>query len=458
MNRKLFIFFFACITCQAQSVYRSDEHLLFKDAKSSKTILILKDSLLYKGNPLQQIPFTHSPYLESLKCYIPMEIGKKNYLVHHGCGPVLEWRNDSIVRIDNSFLHKNQFGSTTFVYSNNIYFFGGYGLFTHKNILTQFNFKTKEWDEVETSGIPPSPRLQAHGIVVDDNLYIFSGYEKDEENFLQTKACEPTVWKLYLPTMQWSEIGKYDPINTLNSKEGKLATFTANDNLYILPLMKFNNVYEINIINNRITTYKGYTKNVTQPYFDNKTKEVVYINKNADGIKNLVRTPLKEFLGKPIAQQEFILPWYQSMETSTLLITILSCSGLLSLGFYFSKRKPNYKPFHGITHKVDENNYYCKGKLLDTLEKAELLILDYLVQNRQRFIPLNELNHLYENEIQIDNFTTVVKRRETALSNLLAKLVFITEKSEENILIYRKNPNDRRVKEIKLKEDFIKIK
>lgn len=458
MNRFIFIFLFVLTTCQAQSIYRSDQHLLFKEAKSSQTVLILKDSLLYKGNPLQQKTFLHSPYLDILKGYIPFEIGKKNYFVHAGCGPVLEWRNDSIVRIDHSFLHLNQINSLPFVYNNEIYFFGGYGLFTYKNLLTKYSFKTKEWDEIETFGTPPSPRHLSLGIVLQDNCYVFSGYEKDPDHFLQMKAVEPMVWKLHLPSMQWSELGKFDATINLNSKEGIYGSFTADEKLYIIPLLNFTYVYEIDFKNNTLTTFKGDTKKVFNPYFDGKTREVVYLNQNSDGLKNVLRTPLQEFLGKPIHQQVFILPWYQNMEASTILISILSILGIVSLGFYFSKRKPNIKPFNGITFKTDEANYYYKGKQLDTFEEAELRILDYLVQNRQHFIPLNELNHLYENEIQIDNFTTVVKRREVALANLMAKLLFITKSTEKDILTYRRSPNDKRMKEIKLKDHFIRVK
>lgn len=458
MNRFLFIFLITLATCEAQSIYRSDQHLLFKEAKSSQTVLIVKDSLLYKGNPLQQKPFLHSPYLDNLKGYIPFQIGTKNYLVHDGCGPVLEWRNDSIVRIDRSFLHLNQIQSVRFVYKNEIYFFGGYGLFTLKNLLTKYSFKTKEWDEVETFSTPPSPRLLGLGIVLQDNFYVFSGYEKDPAHFLQIKACEPVVYKLHLPTMQWTELGKFDATINLNSKEGISGSFIANEKLYIIPLLNYTYVYEIDFINNTLTTFKGNTKNVTHPYFDAKTKEVVYLNKNADGLKEVLRTPLQEFLGKSIDQHPFILPWYQNIEASTIMITILSLLGVLSLIFFFSKRKPNIKPFNGIVYKSDEANYYYKGKLLDTFEEAELRILNYLVQNRQGFIPLNELNHLYENEIQMDNFTTVVKRREVALASLMAKLLFITNSTEKDILTYRRSPKDKRMKEIKLKESFIRVK
>jgi hypothetical protein len=458
MNRFLFILLLALSTSQAQSIYRSDQHLLFKEAKSSQTILILKDSLLYKGNPLQQKPFLHNAYLDNLKTYVPFQIGTKNYFVHSGCGPVLEWRNDSIVRIDHSFLHLNQINSVRFVYKNEIYFFGGYGLFTFKNLLTKYSFKTKEWNEVETIGTPPSPRHSAIGIVINQDLFIFDGFEKDPSHFLQIIPCKTIVYKLHLPSMEWSTIGDYSSTPHFNLKDDVAINFTANNKLYIIPLMEYTHVYEIDLKNNTITTFKGNTKNVQQPYFDTSTKEVVYLNKNADGLKNLVRTPLQEFLGKQVDQQAFILPWYLNLNPITLITIILGVLLALILILYFNKRKSHFVPFNGITFHTTNAIFYYRGKSLDTLDNAELRILDYLVQNRYRYISLNELNHLFENEIQSDNFTTVVKRREVGLSGLLAKLQFITSNTEKDILMYRRSPNDKRVKEIKLKEHFIKIK
>lgn len=458
MNRFLFIFFITLATCQAQSIYRSDNYLLFKEAKSSKAVLIIKDSLLFKGNPLVQKTFSHSPYEDYLKNYLPIIANNKNYLVYNGCGAVLEWSNDSLKRVDHSFLHKNQYRAVAFSYKNMIYFWGGYGLFTHKNILTVFNLNSKEWDEVETFGTPPSPRRQAHGILIGDDLYVFSGFEKAENKFQQINACEPSVWKLNLLTMHWSEIGKYNSKININSKESTAKSFSANDKLYIVPVLDYNNVHEIDFKNNTITTFNGSTKNVFHPYYDSKSKEVVYVNKNADDLYYLVRTPIKEFLGKQVSQQAFILPWYLSLNPTTVILVVLSVVLVLILMLYVNKRKSRFVPFNGITFHQTTAVFYYRGKPLDTLDDAELRILDYLVQNRHRFISLNELNHLYENEIQSDNFTTVVKRREVALSSLLAKLIFIMNSTEQDILVYRRSANDKRVKEIKLKDSFIKVK
>lgn len=458
MIRFLFLFLISLATCQAQSISRSDEHLLFKEAKSSQAVLVLNDSILFKGNPLQQKSFRHGSYLESLKHYLPFNLKDKTYLVYHGCGAVLEWRNDSLVRIDKSFLHKNQYGAVPFAYNNKLFFWGGYGLFTHKNILTQFNLKTKEWDEVETFGTPPSPRRQAHGIVVKDYLYVFSGYEKDPNHFLQVKPCEPEVWRLHLPTMQWSVVGKHIKLNNLTAKEVIVPSFIIDTKLYISPITEYNTIYEIDIENNNVITYRTNPKNVLSPFYDAKTNEIVYINKNADGFKSVIRMPLQEFLGKPINQQKFILPWYQSVAISTIVLIVFGVLFLIGLLRYFQQKKKRFIPFAGIIFYANKEAFYYRGKLLDSFEDAELRILDYLIQNKNRFISLNELNHLFENEVQKDSFLTVVKRREVALANLLAKLSFITSMEEQNILDYRRSANDKRVKEIKLKDSFIKVK
>ena len=125
---------------------------------------------------------------------------------------------------------------------------------------------------------------------------------------------------------------------------------------------------------------------------------------------------------------------------------------------YFQQKKKRFIPFTGIIYYANKEAFYYRGKLLDSFVEAELRILDYLVQNIHRYISLNELNHLFENEIQKDSFLTVVKRREVALTGLLAKLIFITSDHEQNILDKRKSINDKRVKEIKLKDSFIKVK
>ena len=134
----LFFFLFAInFKLVAQDFQINEDCLLFREAKTNQSILIIEDSILLNVKSQKKTKLKHTFYPDKLIHYKNFNIKDKTYLVHDGCGPVLEYRNDSIVRIDHSFLHQNQCAAVSFVYNNEIYFFGGYGLFTYKNILTR---------------------------------------------------------------------------------------------------------------------------------------------------------------------------------------------------------------------------------------------------------------------------------------------------------------------------------
>ena len=105
-----------------------------------------------------------------------------------------------------------------------------------------------------------------------------------------------------------------------------------------------------------------------------------------------------------------------------------------------------------------KNKLSYKRKTIDSIDENELKIISYLLENQHQFTALNALNELFEQNELNENFTSTVKRRENTLTNLTTKLSLITGCHENDIIEYRKNPNDKRVKEIKLKEHFIKIK
>ena len=136
--KKIFVFIcFISTSTFAQNLEFDGSFILFREAKTKEPVLIINDSLLYKGMKPIKLPFKFSDYPEKLQQYIPFNIKDKTYLVHSGCGPVLEFRNDSIVRINDAYLQRNQYGAVHFVYKNEIYFFGGYGFFEN-NITHHF--------------------------------------------------------------------------------------------------------------------------------------------------------------------------------------------------------------------------------------------------------------------------------------------------------------------------------
>jgi hypothetical protein len=115
-------------------------------------------------------------------------------------------------------------------------------------------------------------------------------------------------------------------------------------------------------------------------------------------------------------------------------------------------------PFNGIIYKKETGNCYHKNKLIDNLEEPELRVLLYLIENAMRFVSLNELNHLFENGNNAENFSAIVKRREITLASLLQKLSVLTKFPEKEMLLNRKNPEDKRIKEIRIAPSFLRIK
>ncbi|MFM2367920.1 MAG: hypothetical protein RL619_216 [Bacteroidota bacterium] len=457
-----FLFFFILLLFfnknQAQDIRFDENCVLFQDAKTSLPVLILEDSILYKGNPLTKTKYNHTPYPDELLRYISYSIKGKTFLVQGGSGPVLEYRNDSIVACNKTPIFQNQIGSAKFVYKNELHFFGGYGLFTYKNIVTKYDATNKDWIQVQTFGDEiPSPRSAFYSCLVNENLYVFGGIEDDPANFPNFKKCDNTIWRLHLPTMHWDKMGKF---NSSLLGTNTFSTFPANDKLYLISISAYGTAYEVDIVKNTIKKFAPKTLiKPTQIYFDNTKKELVCVTWISNGKYKLFQANLKTFLGKPIEESEFIMPFYEELTTTSFGFGIGILFIVLGITIFLKKHKTNrLLPFNGIVFKKETGNCYYKNKLIDNLEEPELRILLYLIENAMRFVPLNELNHLFDNANNADNFSSIVKRRELTLAGLLQKLSNLTNIPEKELLMNRKNPDDKRIKEIRISPSFLKIK
>ena len=138
----LFLLFFFNLNTNGQEAYKIEaDFLLFEEAKTGLPVLVYNDSMLVKGFDFKRHYKTQFPedlQKKHFKSY-QFQIDQKNYLVDAGCGPVLQFEGTSFKRLDNSFRHQNQYYAVPFVYEKEMYLWGGYGLFTQKNILTHFS-------------------------------------------------------------------------------------------------------------------------------------------------------------------------------------------------------------------------------------------------------------------------------------------------------------------------------
>ncbi len=349
MRNLLLLLLFFCLTpftTKAQKFEFNGEFLLFREAKTKQPVLIINDSLAYKGNAMKRIAFKHTDYPAKLQEYKFFNIGTKTYLVHEGCGPVLEYRNDSIVRIDNSFLHRNQYHAIRFVYNKEIYFYGGYGLFTFKNILTKYDFQAKEWIEVGTySKTPMETREGAFSYLINKDLYIFGGNTKDENKIPCGKQLDTTIWKLHLPTMRWSCKGNIN----LDYKRTRL--FDQNqEKLYLI-------TNQFNVIDPEKNTLKNFEIKFFSSifsYYLEGNNIICVVQDEIRRTKKLSIIPINSFKGRQLSISEFITPLPDDNNIIFLLFSIIIILCLILLLIFRKKIKNKLKPFNGILYNLQK--------------------------------------------------------------------------------------------------------
>lgn len=444
----IILFHFLPFNAFGQKLEFDGEFLLFREAKTKQPVLIINDSLLYKGLPLKKIPFKHTEYPSRLQEYVPFNINKKTYLVQKGCGPVLEYRNDSIIRINDNYMQRNQFDAVHFVYNNEIYFFGGYGLFTTKNILTKYMFKTKDWIEVQTFGEDiQEPRSAAFSYLKGDDLFVFGGEAKDINQISSTKLLDNKIWKLHLPTMKWSCVGEY---NQNSIKFNIINVFNDSRRLYFQSRQYF---LEFDFFSNKIYTYeRNYFPNVLCCYIEDKTLIGIY---KVDSSTFFYAGDINEFKGKLKSNTAFIIPIF-SKKTYVFIISVFLLFFILVLYYFRKHLRKIIKPYKGIIYSKSKKGFLYKGKQI-IFEEQEKKILFYLLDNLNKFISLNELNQLFENNGNSESVSAIVKRREQAISGLLTKISKITGIDEKELIIERKNSEDKRIKDLKILPNLLKI-
>lgn len=110
------------------------------------------------------------------------------FLIDNGGGMVfkINLNNYLIERHDSSFTTMNKFGGNVFTLNEDIYHFGGYGLYKTNSTLLKFNQKYKTWDEIVVNDKFPNPEgiTNASSLIWEDKLFIIGG--NSTENQVET--------------------------------------------------------------------------------------------------------------------------------------------------------------------------------------------------------------------------------------------------------------------------------
>ncbi len=368
-------------------------------------------------------------FRDFLKGYeILHEKGSKIFFVDKGCGQVYILENDTIKRDDRSSHHKNQYGGTFFLYKGEPHIFGGYGLFTFKNLITRYDIFDREWYNYEFEGLQPKPMYMSIGKVENDVFYMISGNSKTN------KKGKKEIWSFHFGTKKWKNHGLfagsfpdfysdfYSDFSTMSNQE------------YIL---YHNSIYQFLFSEKKYVIYDSDLGNKIKKIIPHNSSLLIHtINCNTRKAEVIITEKSKIFskilfkgpLIKPVISINYGV-------IALILVGLLCFTSFLLIRF---KKKSKRKIVNNST------------SILDVKEKE---ILAFFIKRKDTGIEISEINDF----VNWDNpsIDTIKKRRENLLKEFKTKISTETLIPFEDIFQEQKHSEDKRIKLLILNPNVI---
>lgn len=403
----------------------------------NQSYLISGDSIYSNPKGIQWIAIKHNLIINDLVFFQDKLNG---YLMHNSGGVIYKFDGLNFKRIDESFEFNTQYQSFPFLYKGSIYNFGGYGLFTFKNIITYFNESKKETEYLVTkTSISKSPfgRKKMFGQIIGDNLFIGSGYgyDNNKEHGTRKATILDDYWKFNLTSKTWDYLGV-----------GK--TFTENDNYTIIYdfngknlLVTKDRVCSIDIKENIVEFYnnanidflKSLKQDISRTYITyNKFKDGFYLILDKPNLGNkLLFISTNKFLGKPTRTESL----YYIKDNSILYYLYLGLFLVILFLILVKRKKTNFKKINSKRKEIDL-----------ILNEEEKQIFNLIFDTHPEFIQFPDLMDVFESHL---SYESRKKKLRSSLYQIEDKIMEVL-KSKSKIFIERKNKEDLRIKEIKI--------
>ena len=375
------------------------------------------------------------------------------YLIHNGGGEVVEFKNKAFKRIDNSFLHHNQYSPTPFSYNGTLYLFAGSGLFLTKNILIKYDFKKGEWFKVFAKGEVPPAGKNYFGIVIDDKFYAFLGDINEDQ---ETQVPNKSVFELDLITLIWTYKGELINFDSQRYNEGEFywehKSFIVDNKYYFL---KPNELVEIDILNNTVNRYydseKWYSQGNDSTNFLRSDEQYLYFQRcNSMKVLDEFKVKKSEFQNSANLTQEF---YKSSSERIYRSFGVILISALLLMVVLIVLKEFSIE--NKISIKVKSASFLYKLKIIKIFSDTEKHII--LIMATENQISFSKIEDLCSEKN--DSQDVRVKKREKIIKFLNAKLNGIFNNTKEiDFFISISNAEDKRIKCLKLNPIYFKIK
>lgn len=353
--------------------------------------------------------------------YLLHEKGSKIYFVDRGCGYVYILENDTIKRHDKSFHHRNQYFGTFFLYKGMPHIFGGYGLFTFKNIITYYNPQEKEWNSYPVSGNAPSPRYLSHGMKIGNKFFVSGGSVK-KGSYL--KDC----WVFDFTNLKWELKGNLTNSDLFKFNfeyfidEHRLMNEQLNQKL----ISSDNKIYDFNYLENKLTVYQSESREkIKKILVENGLVLFQLVNHNYSKVQIVIEDASNFLLNKKNVEELVVKK--ENRTSSSINYPLLVIIGLLLLlsVFIFFRKKTGTK----VTVEFSESE---KGLII------------YFCQQAENGIEIAQINDF----VNSDNPSadTLKKRREGLIRSLKGKISQDCKINQDEVFIETKHTIDKRIK------------
>ena len=354
------------------------------------------------------------------------------YLIERGCGIVYQLYKDTLRRIDNSYAHKNQYYAAVFTYNGKVHFFGGYGYFRTKNLVTYYDPLVREWYERinKNFDVRPGSREGAQHQKIGSKLYIWGGYGR---RGYRTEALLD-LWLFDLKKQTWEQLGNINPFYKL--------FFAQTNTLNILPYTWFTRAEDLvhtSLEKNKIFTYHNPNfQNIIEIYASTNQQQFLVLKRgsNESNFTAAIQTLEQLTNGQEPREQYFYkkVSAFIEVPTKTYLWISLIINLVLFLLLFYIRR-------------VHKTNWFRRRNailLKDDFSEIEWKCL--LLIEKHQSIELSALNDLFDEEEL--SYETLKKRRESFIKALRTKIALLTAVDVDQILHESKHPKDKRMKVI----------
>ena len=362
------------------------------------------------------------PFKNFLFDYIFLhEKGSKLFFIDRGGGHVYVLENDTLKRHDRSFHHKNQYGGTFFLYKGQPHIFGGYGLFTLKNIITYYNVKEREWFVHQVTGDLPKPRYQAHGMLVGDVFFVAAGCYDSGKYY-------DDVWKFDFTKLKWSLLGRIKPSN--HTYTLFIWDFKEYGNLTNSYISNGSEVIQVDYPNKQITKYRSANSFVLKE-ITVQNRLVMYTKRaKYEGFYNVIIENKSDFFKNKKETIPLLVDRPKQVDKSSLgivsvgmLIFVLLALIILFIFIYIKKRRSQ--------------------RFID-LSPSEKELLVLMCLKGEVGIEISEVSDF----VNTDNpsIDTLKKRREGLIKSLKSKISQDAKIPIHEVIMESKSAQDKRIK------------